>query len=471
MNRWLNIFICMLAVQWASTSAAAAMRFDEARHLLSRTSFAGDWEQIQALTRMEYDEAVSLLLEGTRTSSTVPPPKWVDDRPLLYISLRFFPRIKTHRILTQRAARSREAKTWWFREMIRTDSPLTERMTLFWHNHFTSSIQKVRSPVLLYHQNQLLRKHALGNFREMTHAVARDPAMIIYLDNASNVKGKPNENFARELLELFTLGEGHYTERDIKECARAFTGWSIDRKAVTFQFIPQRHDAGPKEFMGRKGNFGGDEIIDIIFEQPRTAKHMTERLWREFVSETPDPAEVRRLAGIFRDNDYEIKPLMFALLTSRAFRDRRNHGTMIKSPVELIIGTIRMLEWQPGNVYGLTVHSRKLGQDVLNPPNVKGWPGGKAWITSDTLGMRYELLDRFTRGQEMMQGRMKRSPRGMQDTAAQMTTMGSFAEGLNSEEVTRLLLPLPPVAPVQQTYFDRQEMISSLVLDPVFQLK
>jgi uncharacterized protein (DUF1800 family) len=160
---------------------------------------------------------------------------------------------------------------------------------------------------------------------------------------------------------------------------------------------------------------------------------------------------------------------MHALLTSSAFRDRRNYGTMIKSPVELIIGTIRLFEMPPGNVQGHVVNSRKLGQDILNPPNVKGWAGGKAWITSDSLGMRYELLDRFTRGKEMMQGQKK--PLGKNEMAAQMGGMGAFAKGLSSEEITKLLLPIPPVAPAQASYFDRQEMISSLVLDPVFQLK
>lgn len=460
MKRWLQVLLCVFLVQWVSASGLSAASFEEARHLLSRTCFAGQWDQIQALTRMEYGEAVSRLLDGTRQAPTLPPPKWDDDRPLIYVNLRLFPKIRSQRLLTRRFARYREAKAWWLREMIETDSPLTERMTLFWHGHFTSSLEKVRSARLLYDQNQLLRKHALGNFREMTLAVARDAAMVIYLDNVSNVKGKPNENFARELLELFTLGEGHFTERDVKEAARAFTGWSVDRKTVEFQFMPKRHDAGSKEFLGRTGTFGGDEIIEIIFEQPQTAVHITGKLWRAFVSETPDPAEVNRLAALFRENDYEIKPLLYALLTSSAFRDRRHYGAMIKSPVELIVGTMRLFDLAPANVQGLVVASRRLGEDLLNPPSVKGWAGGKAWITSDTLIARYQLLDRYTRGREMKRG-----------TAVQMETMGGFGEALSDEEITRLLLPLPPVEPVQAHSLDRQELISSLVLDPVFQLK
>lgn len=470
MKKWLRLPLCILIIQWLSTSAVSAITFDEARHLLSRTSFGGGWGEIQALRHKEYSEAVSQLLDAARTASTVPPPKWVEDRPLLYMNFKYFPRIKRKKMYKQRYSRAMELKAWWFREMIETDSPLTERMTLFWHGHFTSSHRKVKAARLMYDQNQLLRRHALGNFREMTHAVARDPAMIVYLDNVSNVQGKPNENFARELLELFTLGEGHFTERDVKEGARAFTGWSINRKTVEFKFFPKRHDAGSKEFMGRTGSFGGEEIIDIVLEQPRAAIHITEKLWREFVSETPDPGEVSRLASVFRDNNYEIKPLMFALLTSPAFRDRRNYGTMIKSPVEMIVGTMRLFRLLPDSVQGLVLASRKLGQDVMNPPSVKGWAGGNQWITSDTLTVRYGLLDRFSRGREMMHTQKRRSPFLKKELWAETDDMEPFGEGLSSEDIMKVLLPIPPVEPAHE-YIDREELVSSLVLDPVYQLK
>jgi len=195
----------------------------------------------------------------------------------------------------QRRARQRQIRdqmialrAWWYQEMIATDSPLTERMVLFWHGHFTSSIRKVRWPALLYRQNVVLRQHALGNFRDLLHAIARDPAMLIYLDGQTNRSSRPNENFARELLELFTLGLGHYTERDIKKAARAFSGWTVDWRTGTFAFNVRRHDGGVKEFMGRRGSFNGDDIIDILLEQPRTAEHITEKLWREFIGERPE---------------------------------------------------------------------------------------------------------------------------------------------------------------------------------------
>ena len=201
--------------------------------------------------------------------------------------------------------------------MLATDQPLTERMVLFWHNHFTSSFQKVRYPAALLRQNALFRREALGNFATLLKDVARDPAMLIYLDGMRSVARQPNENFARELLELFTLGEGHYSEADIKAAARAFTGWTVDRETGEFRSRDHEHDDGEKTFLGQTGRFDGEQIIAILLRHPRTAETIVEKLWREFVSLKPDPAEVKRLAASFR-NGYEIKPLMRSILLSAA---------------------------------------------------------------------------------------------------------------------------------------------------------
>src|SRR6185503_10785129 len=198
--------------------------------------------------------------------------------------------------------RSFELQSWWLTELIATRAPLAEKMTLFWHNHFVSGLQKVRSPQLLYRQNVLLRKHALGNFGELLRAVSRDPAMLIYLDNASNRREQPNENFARELMELFTLGEGHYGEQDVKEAARAFTGWSVDPDTGEFLFRRPAHDDGVKTILGRTGSFDGSAVLDILLAQPQTAEFVAGKLWREFVSPVPDPVEVRRIARAFRES-------------------------------------------------------------------------------------------------------------------------------------------------------------------------
>jgi len=219
--------------------------------------------------------------------------------------------------------------------------------------------------------------------------------MLIYLDGLRSVARQPNENFARELLELFTLGEGHYSEADIKNAARAFTGWSIDRETGRFVDHLQQHDGGEKTFLGQTGNFNGDDIIAIVLRQPRTAETIVEKLWREFVSLKPDPVEVKRLAAIFRNGGYEMKPLMRALLLSPAFRDPANRGALIKSPVELIVGTVHVLGLPVPEKTGLVRMMAGLGQSPFDPPNVKGWPGGEAWITTNTLLLRQQFLRRM----------------------------------------------------------------------------
>ena len=367
---WWVIILTLLL--WAP-SAVLGLEFAEARHLLARTSFGGTLADLEALRPLPYEAAVERLLNGVRQQPGTAPPAWVDE-PL--------PR-RTMSEVEQQAFRARmrehglALKGWWYQEMLSTDAPFTERMTLFWHNHFTSSLQKVRWPALLYQQNLLLRQHAVGNFRTLLHAIAKDPAMLLYLDSQTNRKWVPNENFARELLELFTLGEGHYSEPDIKEAARAFTGWEVEPRTGRFRFNASTHDDALKTFLGRSGAFDGDAILDILLEQPRLAVHLTEKLWRAFISDTPDAAEVQRLAALFRQHDYTLRPLLQALFMSSHFRAASNRGTMIKSPVELMVGTLRLFHVPVRDPEPLVRAGRQLGQDLLDPPNVKGWPGGR----------------------------------------------------------------------------------------------
>lgn len=217
-------------------------------------------------------------------------------------------------------------------------------MTLFWHNHFATSQKKVRYPQLMYRQNVLFRRHGLGNFATMLREVARDPAMIVFLDSATNRKGQPNENFARELMELFTLGEGHYSERDVKEAARAFTGWSIEPETGEFRFQRFQHDGGVKTVLSNTGNLNGDDVLDILLAHPRTAEFITEKLWREFVSPEPEADEVKRLARAFRQSGYDISALMRELMTLNAFYASENRAALIKSPVELMVGTMKLFD-------------------------------------------------------------------------------------------------------------------------------
>ncbi len=224
------------------------------------------------------------------------------------------------------------------------DAFSTEKMTLFWHNHFATSQKKVRYPQLMYRQNVLFRRHGLGNFATMLREVARDPAMIVFLDSATNRKGQPNENFARELMELFTLGEGHYSERDVKEAARAFTGWSIEPETGEFRFQRFQHDGGVKTVLSNTGNLNGDDVLDILLAHPRTAEFITEKLWREFVSPEPEADEVKRLARAFRQSGYDISALMRELMTLNAFYASENRAALIKSPVELMVGTMKLFD-------------------------------------------------------------------------------------------------------------------------------
>lgn len=471
MQVWLKSSINLILFYGFFVSPIFATTAGEARNLLARTAFGGSRAEILSLAKIDYDAAVRHLLDQGNQQPRSGPPEWINQPLVRGKKRKQLSQTERQALRKEIRRRSLDLKSWWFKEMVQTDSPITEQMTLFWHNHFTSSLTKVKFPGLMYRQNLLLREHALGNFRQLLLAVARDPAMIMYLDNVSNVKGKPNENFARELLELFTLGEGHYTEQDIKEAARAFTGWSIDRRTGTYRFIRKRHDDGRKTFMGRSGHLNGDDVIEIVLEQPGVAVYITEKFWREFISGPPNPGEVKRLAAIFRANGYEIKPLMQALLTSKYFRNPGQHGTMIKSPVELLVGTLRMFQVPLGKGYGLAFASRRLGQDLMDPPNVKGWDGGTDWITTDTLLARQQILNRFLRGKEMQPGRKNKSdPMAAGKKAMSGKYLEEFGQALSNEEITRVLLAIPPFDPVG-TGMNRRELITELLLDPVYQLK
>ena len=282
--------------------------------------------------------------------------------------------------------------------MLVTPSPLTERMTLFWHNHFVSSQQKVRFSRLMYRQNATLRANALGNFADLLHAASKDPAMLVYLDTAQSRKGQPNENFAREVMELFTLGEGHYSERDMKEAARAFTGWSLDRDTGELPVPPRRARRRREDSARQAGRFDGDAVLDIILAAPADREFITAKLWREFVSAESGPARggahrARRSAM----RDYDIKAALRAPAALGRVLGRGEPRTLVKSPVELVVGTLRQLDVAPGGAMPFVVVAAGMGQNLFSPPNVKGWPGGEPWINADTLLARKQFLDRLAR--------------------------------------------------------------------------
>jgi uncharacterized protein (DUF1800 family) len=385
-----------------ATAHAAAIGYDGARHLLNRTGFGATDAQIREFSSLDRAQAVERLLVGARREASIQPPAFVTE------PFEPFYRLRQMGDEERKAAQRRlfeqgfELRAWWLREMLLTPSPLTERMTLFWHNHFATSQQKVRSNRLMYRQNALLRREALGNFATLLHAVAKDPAMLVYLDNAGSRKQAPNENFAREVMELFTLGEGRYGEQDVKEAARAFTGWSLDRDTGEFVYRRIWHDYGEKTVIGKTGRLDGDDVLDILLSRPEAAQFIAAKMWREFVSPTPDPREVRRWADAFRGARYEVKPLLRAVLTSDAFWAAGNRAALIKSPLELVVGTLRTFEISPFDLRPAVFAAAALGQNPFSPPNVKGWPGGEAWINSATLLGRKQWLDRVFRGSDPM---------------------------------------------------------------------
>jgi uncharacterized protein (DUF1800 family) len=475
----------------AGAAQAAGMGVDEARLLLNRTGFGATPHEIAGFARYSRAEAVERLLRDARSVPQTPAPDWVDEyrRPG---ALRGLPEEEAKAAQRQLFERGTELRSWWLTEMLATSSPLTERMTLFWHNHFVSSGQKVKSHKLMYRQNLLLRRHALGNFAELLHAVSKDPAMIVYLDSATNRRGQPNENFAREVMELFTLGEGHYTGEDVREAARAFTGWSIEPETGEYRWRPFAHDAGTKTVLGRSGDFDGDAVLDILLEQPAAAEFVVSKLWREFVSPQPDEREVRRIAARFRASGYEIRVALRELLLSRAFWAPENRAALVKSPVDLVVGTLHELEMQVGDPLPFTLVLRQLGQDLFAPPNVKGWPGGDAWINSTTLLARKQFLERLLRADRpgdadaapMKTGTLNamKAParmgmdgreRFMRAAAEVRLDSAVWFERLHASGdlgAQRVLLAGEPANPVQGV-LQEKELLHHLLLDPAYQLK
>ena len=282
-----------------------------------------------------------------------------------------------------------QLQRWWLQRMAYTIRPLQEKMTLFWHGILTSSFKIVGRGPYMVDQNNLFREKGMGRYDELLKAVSRDPAMMIYLDSRSNKKAAPNENYSRELMELFSLGVGQYTEEDVRESARAFTGWQF-RRRTGFYLNEKQHDTGLKTFLGRTGNFDGDDIVDIIMEQPAAAEYICTRLWTFFAYPDPEPEVIERLASVFRANDAEIRPVVRAMLESDEFYSVRARAALVKSPVELAVGAVRALgietDFKP-----LDKPIEQMGQVLFMPPNVAGWPGGATWINSSALLQRINM--------------------------------------------------------------------------------
>jgi uncharacterized protein (DUF1800 family) len=285
----------------------------------------------------------------------------------------------------------------WMDEMVNSEQQLREKMSLFWHGHFAS-----RNINILYQQQLLhvIRKNALGSFGDLLQEVSKSAAIINFLNNNQNRKDHPNENFAREVMELFTLGRGNYSETDIREAARAFTGWGTNLQG-DFVFRKFQHDDGQKTVFGKKGNYNGDEVLQLLLEKKQTAVFITRKIYRFFVNETVDEQRVLLLAEKFFQSNYDISALMRAIFSSDWFYDAKNIGCRIKSPVELLAGIQRVLPMKVENKAVFLLMQNLMGQLLFYPPNVAGWPGGKSWIDSSSLMLRLRIPAMFSDTQEL----------------------------------------------------------------------
>ncbi len=448
----------------------------DARHLLVRAGFTPSHAELQPLLGMTYEMAVDRILQAARQNKTQQPT------PAFVSASTFTPPGQLKTIEARQEQRRTqilegvEIKQWWLWEMLTTSNPLVERMTLFWHNHFATSQQKVVRSIAMWNQHQLLRSEALGSFAKLLLGIVRDPAMLIYLDNINSSWQSPNENLARELFELFTLGEastgGEYTEQDIKESARALTGYSVDGDTGAFMFRPRLRDPGSKRILGSSGFLDAEGLIDIILKQPQTARYIVTKLWLEFVSPTPTTQVVTQVADQFRQSGYDIGVALRALLLSDEFWALSNRGSLIKSPIDLLVGVARQFQFAVSQSDVLMNRLAGLGQNLLMPPNVKGWPGGTQWINATTLLERKRTTEQiFSIGNNMNASSLgmsfdrekflnqygattEREP----DVIAKQKLAGAmFATAQPSHAV--------PAGTVGSAY------IRALTLDPVFQLK
>ncbi|HMF29104.1 MAG TPA: DUF1800 domain-containing protein, partial [Candidatus Cybelea sp.] len=310
-----------------------------------------------------------------------------------------------------------------------------EKMTLYFHGHFTSRATQ-RFPRITYNQNALFRRYAVGNLRELTREVSKDAAMLVYLDGANNVASHPNENYARELMELFTLGVDNYTEADVRESARAWTGWGVVRRSDSVFFDESRHDAGSKTFLKRTGNFNGDDIVNIIFDQPQCARFFATSLLNWFVYNDPEPELVDAVAGVIRAHQYELAPVLAVILSSNVFFSARSYRALVKSPVEFVVGTYKALGL-PAIGETAVPSLQQMGQRLFFPPSVAGWPGGKNWLTSGTMIERQNFLTRLlgsqTLGASSWLRRLPVAPKSAAELLAQTIVQDDVAPASLSE--------------------------------------
>lgn len=419
----------------------ASLSYDEAAHLLRRAGFGGTPDEIDDLSSRGREGAVDFLINFNQIDNT-------PMQSLLTASFDFS---------DQANINNNEIRRWWFTRMVATKRQFEEKMTLFWHNHFATSSSKVQD-VFMYFQNVLLRANSLGKFDDLLLKVSQDAAMLIWLDNITNVLGRPNENFGRELQELFTMGindvvtgDPNYTEQDVKEVARAFTGWDYQRRApFTFQLKASQHDNGAKTIYGQQANFSGEDVITIISARAATARYLTWKLFNFFVypmtTSAADKSTIDKFSKVYLNNNHSIKELVRAIFTSDEFYGNRALFSLIKQPAELVVGAVRML----GGTYNsgssvtagsrtsntLAQLSRNMGQDLFGPPDVSGWDMNLAWVNTASM------LERFNFANTYLTNRNTTNP-GVFVTADQLR---SITKPSSKKTVKKFLARLGPLS-------------------------
>ncbi len=390
--------------------------YDQARHLLWRAGFGGSPKQVRTVASWGLKKAVDYLVDYSEVpfEKVVPEafnkdimrPANGEERAEVAKARRSgdeesVARLRAMRQEAERVDRQqmREIQHWWVKRLIESPRPLEEKMTLFWHGHFATSYRTIEDSYHMFMQNQLFRKHAVGNYGKLLYEIIRDPAMIAYLDNNDSRKGKPNENLARELMELFSLGVGNYTEQDIKEGARALTGFTFYDDEFSFQ--KDNHDTGNKKILGKSGPLDGDGFVSAILESRNCARYMAQKLYRFFVADFPTgrdeidkPAEsvMRQIASSLVSNKYELKPVLKKLFSSEHFYDPAILREQIKGPTELVVGAVRSLDAPVRDLGVLADAMNLMGQNLFFPPSVKGWDGGRSWVNTATLFIRQNIL-------------------------------------------------------------------------------
>lgn len=354
------------------------------KHLLLRAGFGANLSQIKNLDQVSLTE----IWKKLATNDPLIPIQLKEAGPDFdYQQLSKMDAEMKKEIQKKNRRSNLEINLKFLNQMVHSEDQLREKMAFFWHGHFATRVVNSRFNLQLLNT---IREKSLGNFGDLLKAVSQSPAMLQFLNNQQNKKGHPNENFAREVMELFTLGRGNYTEKDVQEGARAFTGWSFLPDGSFFE-RPRQHDFGPKTFLGKTGNFDGNDALNIILEQKGTAKFIVTKIYKFFVNEKINPGIIEHLSDQFYDSKYDIKKLMTEIFTSKWFYNEENIGTKIKSPIELMAGIMRTLPMELEKPENLIVYQKLLGQMLLYPPNVAGWPSGNSWIDSSTLMLRLQI--------------------------------------------------------------------------------